>query len=81
AFADRHFGVEKKTASGRTTTSVSALGDSESLEQISRMLGGMKVTEITRQHASELVGAARSLASKKMKGAGRKARAGGGPGE
>lgn len=81
AFADRHFGVEKKTASGRTTTSVHALGDAESLEQISRMLGGMKVTEITRQHASELVGAARSLASKKTKGAGKKARAGGGPGE
>lgn len=71
AFADRHFGVEKKTSEGRTTTRVAELGSADSLEHISRMLGGMKVTDITRRHATELVEAARGLASRK-KGAERK---------
>ncbi|MBI5588500.1 MAG: DNA repair protein RecN [Deltaproteobacteria bacterium] len=75
AFADKHFGVEKRTSGGRTTTSVAELGGPESLEQISRMLGGMKVTDITRQHATELVEAARSLSSKKIKGAEKKRQA------
>jgi len=81
AFADRHFRVEKKASGGRTTTSVSALEAPDSLEQISRMLGGMKVTDVTRQHASELVDAARSLASKKTKGSGKKAGTASGPAE
>jgi len=75
AFADRHFGVEKNTAGARTTTSVRRLDDAGSLEQLSRMLGGMKVTDITRQHATELLQTARSLAAKKTKSTGKKAAA------
>ncbi|HXI09360.1 MAG TPA: DNA repair protein RecN, partial [Thermodesulfobacteriota bacterium] len=81
AFADRHFRVEKKTAGGRTTTSVSSLEEAERIEQISRMLGGMQVTDVTRQHAGELVEAARSLAAKKTKGAGKKVKGSGAPQE
>lgn len=79
AFADRHFRVEKKTAGGRTTTSVSALEEAERIEQISRMLGGMQVTDVTRKHAGELVEASRSLAAKKTKGAGKKVKGSGAP--
>ncbi len=65
AFAERHFAVEKKpTEGGRTVTSVSELaGPDDKVEQISKMLGGLKVTDTTRKHASELVETAGRLAS------------------
>ncbi len=65
AFAERHFAVEKKpTADGRTVSVVVELaGESDKIEQISRMLGGLKVTDTTRKHAVELVETARRLAS------------------
>lgn len=71
AFADKHYGVSKQaTKEGRTVTSVNELEGEEKVEQISKMLGGMKVTDITRKHAGELLESAQSLASKK--GGGRK---------
>ncbi|MFQ5735891.1 MAG: DNA repair protein RecN [Thermodesulfobacteriota bacterium] len=68
AFADRHFVVAKETAGGRTSSSVRELNGDEAVEQISVMLGGMKVTDVTRKHARELLGTARELATDKGQG-------------
>ncbi len=64
AFADKHFSVAKKTASGKTTASVRELAGGEKIEEISTLLGGLNVTEVTRKHASELIEAAGRLAGK-----------------
>lgn len=77
AFAERHFAVEKKpTADGRTVTGVAELvAEGDKIEQISKMLGGLKVTDTTRKHALELVETARRLASTKNGRNGRKKQA------
>jgi DNA repair protein RecN (Recombination protein N) len=57
--ADHHFAVAK-TASGKTTrTTVIALGTGERVDEIARMLGGVKITERTRAHAREMLQSAR----------------------
>jgi len=63
AFADKHYSVTKKSSSGKTVTSVKELSGSERVEEISSLLGGMKVTDVTRKHAAELIEAAESLSS------------------
>jgi DNA repair protein RecN (Recombination protein N) len=55
AFADRHFVVAKRVAEGRTETDVEALGARERRDEISRMLGGVKITAKTRAHADEML--------------------------
>lgn len=53
AAADQHYKVDKAVKSGRTTTSVDLLNDSERQKEITRMLGGGKAAG---QHAEELLG-------------------------
>lgn len=55
AFADHHFRVEKRVAEGRTVTSVAELGPEERVTEMARMLGGMKITEKTLEHAREMI--------------------------
>ncbi|MBI2412190.1 MAG: DNA repair protein RecN [Deltaproteobacteria bacterium] len=70
AFADAHFGVSKETTKeGRTVSTVRELKGDETIEQISVMLGGLKVTETTRMHAMELMDAARTMSQKGLKAA------------
>ncbi len=59
AFADAHFLVQKRESAGRTATSVTRLGDGEREEEVARMLGGVKITAKTREHAAEMLRAAR----------------------
>lgn len=74
AFADRHFGVSKEAAKdGRTVSAVAELAGQDSIEQISVMLGGLKVTDTTRKHAAELIDAAKSLSSARKKKAAERA--------
>ena len=54
-FADHHFRVQKRIEGGRTTTTVVPLDEASRIEEISRMLGGMTITETTRQHAREMI--------------------------
>ncbi|MBN1827708.1 MAG: DNA repair protein RecN [Deltaproteobacteria bacterium] len=63
SFGESHFRVAKRVAGDRTTTEVTALAEKERREEIARMLGGVTVTEATRQHASELLKQAREAAS------------------
>jgi len=65
AFADRHFVVSKKTANGRTVTTVAEAAGDERVNEISGMLGGLKVTDTTRKHAAELIEAAVGLSNKR----------------
>ncbi|MBU1966097.1 MAG: DNA repair protein RecN, partial [Proteobacteria bacterium] len=56
---DRHYRVVKRVAGERTNTSVSLLSGEERLEEITRMLGGVALTQKTKEHAREMLLAAR----------------------
>jgi DNA repair protein RecN (Recombination protein N) len=47
--------VQKDVVKGRTETRVKELNDSERVDEVARMLGGLKITERTRKHAEEMV--------------------------
>ena len=53
--ADKHFIVEKRVGDGRTLSHVRALDEAERLEEVARMLGGLKITPKTRAHAEEML--------------------------
>ncbi len=53
-FADAHFRVEKGVEEGRTVTNVVALDETESIEEVARMLAGARVTKSALEHAREL---------------------------
>jgi len=57
ALADAHFIVDKSESRGRTQTSVKRLAQSERVEEIARMIGGIKVGDAARRAAAELLGA------------------------
>jgi len=54
-FADSHYSVRKEVRGGRTMTIVDRLEKETILNEIARMLGGVKVTEKTRAHAKEMI--------------------------
>jgi DNA repair protein RecN (Recombination protein N) len=55
AFADHHFRVEKVVEGGRTRTCVNHLAGNERVSEMARMLGGVKITEKTMEHAREMI--------------------------
>lgn len=54
-FGDRHFLVSKKVEGDRTNTEVTPLDETQRLNEITRMLGGVDITEATREHAREML--------------------------
>jgi DNA repair protein RecN (Recombination protein N) len=54
-FADQHHSVRKEVKSGRTITQVDRLDRESIMDEIARMLGGVKVTEKTKAHAKEMI--------------------------
>ncbi len=58
-FADQHHSVRKEVKSGRTITLVDRLDKESIVDEIARMLGGVKVTDKTRAHAKEMIENAR----------------------
>ena len=54
-FGDTHFLVSKEVYEDRTNAGVDLLSEEQRLDEITRMLGGVEVTEKTRQHASEML--------------------------
>ena len=58
-FADQHHSVRKEVKSGRTVTLVDRLDQESVVDEIARMLGGVKVTEKTKAHAKEMIENAR----------------------
>ncbi|OIR13912.1 DNA repair protein RecN [mine drainage metagenome] len=57
AQADAQWQVSKAAHAGKTLSSIRVLSGPERIEEIARMLGGVKITETTRKHAAELLGA------------------------
>jgi DNA repair protein RecN (Recombination protein N) len=55
ALADAHFVVDKTESKGRTQTTVRRLSKAERVEEIARMLGGIKVGTAQRRAAAEML--------------------------
>jgi DNA repair protein RecN (Recombination protein N) len=58
-FAENHYSVKKEVRAGRTITIVDRLEKEAIVDEVARMLGGVKVTEKTRAHAKEMIENAR----------------------
>ena len=56
ASADHQWQVTKAAANGKVASRVNVLGSTERVEEIARMLGGVKITDTTRKHAAEMLG-------------------------
>jgi len=54
-FGDRHYLVTKALAADHTETRVSELTETERIDELARMLGGLEITETTRRHAREML--------------------------
>lgn len=57
ALADAHFVVDKNETRGRTHTSVRRLAATERVDEVARMIGGIKVGDAARRAAAELLAA------------------------
>ncbi len=60
---EHHYRVEKHLVDGRTQSIIRPLNHAERVEEIARMLGGTRVTDITLEAARELVSAPALMAS------------------
>ena len=58
AQADHQWQVSKAVEAGVTLSHIQVLKGEQRVEEIARMLGGVKITETTRKHAAELLGIA-----------------------
>lgn len=58
AMADAQWQVSKATTNGVTLSHIRILKPAERVEEIARMLGGVKITETTLKHAAEMLGIA-----------------------
>lgn len=57
ACADQQWRVSKRQQGGVTLSQVEELNEAGRVEELARMLGGVKITETTRQHAAEMLAA------------------------
>ncbi|MFC0269888.1 DNA repair protein RecN [Metabacillus herbersteinensis] len=60
AMADTHLYIAKDTRADRTTTAVRVLKEEEKIKEIGRMIAGVEVTELSKEHAKELLSLAHS---------------------
>jgi DNA repair protein RecN (Recombination protein N) len=58
AQADHQWQVSKAAQDGRTSSSIQVLDEARRIDEIARMLGGATITDTTRKHAAEMLGAA-----------------------
>ena len=56
ASADQQWQVTKTAGNGKVLSHVTVLDAKQRVEEIARMLGGVKLTETTRKHAAEMLG-------------------------
>ncbi|MFS0669900.1 MULTISPECIES: DNA repair protein RecN [Peribacillus] len=61
AMADTHLFIAKNVRAGRTHTSVKPLMETEKIKEIGRMISGVEITDLTKQHANELIQLAKRL--------------------
>ncbi len=55
ACGDQQWQVAKSAANGKVSSKVTALDKTQRVEEIARMLGGVKITDTTRKHAAEML--------------------------
>ena len=55
AAGDHQWQVSKSAANGKAASAVAVLDRDARVEEIARMLGGVKITETTRKHAAEML--------------------------
>jgi DNA repair protein RecN (Recombination protein N) len=55
SFADAHYRVTKKIQAERTRVEVDRLDEEGRVQELARMLGGVKITGKTLEHASEML--------------------------
>jgi DNA repair protein RecN (Recombination protein N) len=60
AYGDAHVAIRKEQSEGRTVSRTVALDEREIVEELARMLGGLEITDRTRQLAKEMRERARS---------------------
>lgn len=60
AYGNQHLNIAKSTDGEQTTTQVNELDEAERIEELARMLGGMTITENTRNHAKEMLAIAQN---------------------
>ena len=54
-WGERHLAVAKTVRDGRTRTEISEVSGAARITEVARMLGGEKLTSVTRKHAQELL--------------------------
>lgn len=64
ALADTHYLMKKEVQDERTASQMHALSDEERVEEQARLIGGVKITEITRQSVREMLAQAESVRRK-----------------
>ena len=55
ARGQQHFQVSKQNIKGKTQSNIALLKQQDRIEEVARMLGGIKITNTTREHAKELL--------------------------
>ncbi|HOY70568.1 MAG TPA: DNA repair protein RecN [Methylotenera sp.] len=55
ALGKQHLRVSKTQTNGQTLSHIEPLDDAHRIEEIARMLGGIAITDTTRQHAKEML--------------------------
>lgn len=61
AYSDNHFYIEKHQEEDKTITSLRKLSDVERVEELARIIDGENITEMAKNHASQMIDAAKSL--------------------
>jgi DNA repair protein RecN (Recombination protein N) len=67
ALANRQLQVSKLTGDDSTRTRVRPLDEEERIDELARMLGGVRITRQTRDHAREMLGQGQRAATKPRK--------------
>lgn len=62
SLADEHLFIQKKTENNRTFTQVTHLDFEQRKQELARIIGGVSITEITLQHAEEMLNQLKGVA-------------------
>jgi DNA repair protein RecN (Recombination protein N) len=65
AAGDQQWQVSKSSDNGSVLSRIEVMDEKARIEEIARMLGGVKITETTRKHAAEMLNAIASTSAKR----------------
>ncbi|MGH8715484.1 MAG: DNA repair protein RecN [Burkholderiales bacterium] len=65
AAGDQQWQVSKSSVNGSVLSRIEVMNEIARIEEIARMLGGVKITETTRKHAAEMLNAIASASAKR----------------